>query len=353
MSARWAVEALEVEVGSFRLGPIDLSIGPGETVAVLGPSGAGKTTLLRALAGFLAPRRGQILRDREDVTAWPPESRSLGYVPQGLGLLPHRTVEGNVRFPLEVRGRPDAAARTRELLERFGLGPIARRLASRLSGGEQQRVALARTLAAEPSLIVWDEPWQGLDALARHELGRVLLELREASIPAIVVTHDPALAFSVADTFLVLEQGRPKFRGDADALIRSPTDPFGARFVGFENVFGRPALAPGTDGSLRRWLLDRAGSDGVAFANPMLGPEGSGPGPWEGTVRSARPTPQGLLVLAESDRLLVHLSLSSHALALRPRAGETLHFGIDEGSVRPLGPDDRRPTGGGPWPRRA
>ena len=97
------------------------TIAPGSAVAVLGPSGAGKTTLLRTLAGFLPARRGRILRDGTDVSDWLPEERELGYVPQGLGLFPHRTVERNVRYPMELRDRPDAARRTRELLERFHL----------------------------------------------------------------------------------------------------------------------------------------------------------------------------------------------------------------------------------------
>ena len=107
----WTVEHLRTRQGTFELGPIDLELGPGEVVAVLGRSGAGKTTLLRTLGGFLRTRFGRVVRDGVDVTDEPPERRGLGYVPQGLGLLPHRTALGNVTYPLEVRGRLDARAR--------------------------------------------------------------------------------------------------------------------------------------------------------------------------------------------------------------------------------------------------
>ncbi len=135
MSPEWRVEGLESGLTGFHLGPIDLALAPGHAVAVLGTSGAGKTTLLRTLAGFLPARHGRIYRDGTDITDWPPEERGLGYVPQGLGLLPHRTVEGNLRYPMEVRGRPDAALRASELLDRFRLRPLARRYPARLSGG--------------------------------------------------------------------------------------------------------------------------------------------------------------------------------------------------------------------------
>ena len=117
----WTVAQLGARQETFELGPVDLDLGPGAVVAVLGRSGAGKTTLLRTLAGFLRARSGTIVRDGTDVTHAPPERRGLGYVPQGLGLLPHRTAQGNVSYPLEVRGRLDARARSLELLERFGL----------------------------------------------------------------------------------------------------------------------------------------------------------------------------------------------------------------------------------------
>jgi ABC-type sulfate/molybdate transport systems ATPase subunit len=347
MSPEWVVEGLEADLDHFHLGPVDLRLSPGNAVAVLGRSGAGKTTLLRALAGFLGVRRGRILRDGVDISDWPPEDRSLGYVPQGLGLLPHRTVAGNVRYPMEIRGRPDAAARTRELLERFHLTPLANRHPARLSGGEQQRVAIARALAADPGLIAWDEPWQGLDVLARYELGVVLRELREsARVPVVLVTHDPALAFSIADSFLVLSAGRVREQCDAATLLRAPADAFAARFVGFENVFDRGALSAGPPGALRAWLAERAGPEGVAFGTPAFSTTVGAVLPWAGRVRSVRPSPQGLAVEVQADELLVTLRVPPPVTAPLPALGERVRFGIDPATLQPLG-SGSHPAGGG------
>ncbi len=339
MSPQWVVDRVESDLDGFHLGPVQLTIPPGSAVAVLGASGAGKTTLLRTLAGFVPVRRGRILRDGVDISSWLPEERNLGYVPQGLGLLPHRTVEGNVRYPLELRDAPDARSRTRELLERFGLTGLARRYPSRLSGGEQQRVAIARALAARPELIVWDEPWQGLDVLARHDLGVVLEQLRETErVPVVVVTHDPGLAFSVAERFLVLSEGRVREQGDAASLLRAPSDPFAARFVGFENVFHPGELRAGAPGSLRSWLLARAGSEGVAFAAPSLLPGPASGTVWAGKVRAARPSPHGFAIEVGSDGLTVHLRIPGLVSEGAPSLGEMIDFAVDPSALHPLGP---------------
>jgi len=345
--SEWVVDGLEADLDHFHLGPVDLTLTPGRAVAVLGASGAGKTTLLRTLAGFLRMRRGRILRDGTDISDWPPESRGLGYVPQGFGLLPHRTVERNVRYPMEIRDRPQAAQRTQELLERFRLTPLAHRYPARLSGGELQRVAIARALAAEPGLIVWDEPWQALDVLARHDLGVVLEEMRQTEpIPMVIVTHDPALAFSVADSFLVLHAGQVRNQCDAVALMRAPTDAFSARFVGYENVYDRPDLEGKGRSPFRSWLVDRAGPEGLAFASPTLSPSVSASPLWEGKVRSARPSPLGVTVEVVVDDLLVTLRMPPPVTPPLPTLGERLRFGIDPASLQPLGTRHRTVAGG-------
>lgn len=341
----WTVDGIEARLDRFHLGPIDLELAPGRAVAVLGSSGAGKTTLLRTLAGFVPAREGRIVRDGVDITGWGPEERGLGYVPQGLGLLPHRTVERNVSFPMEVRGQLDARPRAGALLERFHLTALRDRRPAQLSGGERQRVALARALAAEPELIVWDEPSQALDVEARYELGRVLEELRDADrVPVLVVTHDPSLAFSLADSFLVLREGQVQWSGEAPALLADPTDGFIARFVGFENVFAREELESDRSSPLTAWLLERAGRDGVAFARPWIA--ASLPGTvsgWEGTVQSVRPTPEGLAVGARVGALPVALRLPVPWTGPFPSARDRIRFAVDEATVHPLGGRYLRP----------
>ena len=338
---RWSVERLTSHLERFELGPVDLALGPGEVVAVLGASGAGKTTLLRTLGGFVPATSGRIAREGVDLTRSPPERRGLGYVPQGLGLFRHRTVERNVSYPLEVRGRTDALRESRALLERFGLSSLARRYPASLSGGELERVALARALAAEPELVLWDEPWQALDVEARHELSVVFEELRAAArMPVVVVTHDPGLAFSVADRFLVLRAGKVTFQGAPGALLERPTDPFTARFVGYENLFDRAELGEGVPGSLGAWLLARSGPAGIAFPRPLVRTDREPQGVWEGVVRSARPTPEGGAVAATVGSLSVALRLGPPSEAPLPALGDRVRFEVDERTLRPLGAHD-------------
>ena len=339
----WRVEGVETDLDAFHLGPVDLALGPGSAVAVLGSSGAGKTTLLRTLAGFLPVRRGRILRDGQDISGHLPEERALGYVPQGLGLFPSRTVFGNVRYPAELRGRIDADARTEELLERFHLAPLRRRSVARLSGGEQQRVAIARALAAEPELIVWDEPGQALDVTARHELGVVLREIREKErVPVVVVTHDPALAFSLAESFIVLERGSVRFSGSPTDLLERPTDPFVARFVGYENVYDGATLAASAGGPFAAWLRSEAGPEGIALGNPEVVPTTGVPSTWEGVIRSARPTPEGLRVELAVDDLMVSVRFPRPWPTPLPALGHRLRFNVAPADVHRLGSDARR-----------
>jgi ABC-type Fe3+/spermidine/putrescine transport system ATPase subunit len=335
---RWTVDALESGLDGFRLGPVDLELTTGSVVALLGPSGAGKTSLLRALAGFLPAWRGRILRDGADVTSLAPERRRLGYVPQGLGLFPHLSVLRNVSYPLDIVGRLDAKSRARILLERFGIAHLATRRPSQLSGGEQQRVALARALNAEPELVLWDEPAQALDVEARHALGGVLEELRsEARAPVLLVTHDPSLAFSVADAFVVLRDGRVQQTGDASALLRRPRDAFTARFTGYENVFDRATLEAPDAGELASWLLARAGAEGVAFPRPTLAPGAGASSRWAGTVRSVRPTPDGLAVAVRAGSIDVAARAPLPDGAGVPAVGSPVRWDVDETRICPLG----------------
>jgi ABC-type Fe3+/spermidine/putrescine transport system ATPase subunit len=331
----WSVEGVETVLDRFHLGPVDLELAPGRVVAVIGRSGAGKTTLLRTLAGFLDPKKGRILRDGVEISGLAPEDRGLGYVPQGLGLFPHRTAERNVSYALDVRGRTDARARARELLGRFGLTRLAHRYPARLSGGEAQRVALARALAAEPELIVWDEPSQSLDVEARHDLALVIQELKQAErVPVVFVTHDPGLAFATADRFLVLENGRVTLAGDSGRLLHEPPDAYAARFVGFDNVYDRPTLDAAPAGSLGAWLAARAGDEGIAFAR--LAVDGRG-GPWEGVVHGGRPTPEGFVLTVKSGELWVEMRLAPSTDATPPAPGARFRFPVTEEGLRPLG----------------
>jgi len=187
---------------------VDLQVGAGEVVSVLGASGCGKTTLLRAIGGFVTPSAGTIAlgrtvvaRDGRDLV--PAERRRLGIVFQDYALFAHMTVERNVAFGLA--GGPDATERAGRLLDLVGLRPLAARHPAELSGGQQQRVALARALAPDPTLLLLDEPFANLDAALRLELRDELREvLRATGTSALLVTHNRTEALSTADCVAVL-----------------------------------------------------------------------------------------------------------------------------------------------------
>ena len=236
---------------AFRL-EVALELGA-ETVALVGPSGAGKTTLLRVVAGLARPEEGRVAIDGEvwldtrNGVSLPPERRSVGLVFQEYALFPHMSVADNVAYG----GR----ARTRELLERFGLAPLARARPADLSGGERQRVALARALAREPRALLLDEPLAALDTQTRAALRAELGErLRDLGLPTLLVTHDYGDAAALADRIGVLVEGRIVQLGTAAELVAAPASPFVAEFTGVN--FLRGTAGPGPDGLTQVRLAD-------------------------------------------------------------------------------------------------
>ncbi len=195
------------------LDALDLTVAPGEVMALLGPSGSGKTTALRAVAGFVAPSSGRVLIGDRDVTGLPPHKRGIGMVVQQYALFPHLRVEQNVAFGLRARRTPRAqtAERVAEALEMTGMAGYARRYPRELSGGQQQRVAIARALAIRPGVLLLDEPLSALDARLRSgmlaELARLHRELPDVSI--LYVTHDQIEALTLADRIAVTGPGPP------------------------------------------------------------------------------------------------------------------------------------------------
>jgi osmoprotectant transport system ATP-binding protein len=200
--------------GRVLLDHITLSISSGTTVAVLGRSGCGKTTLLRTVNRMVDPTSGQVLLDGKPVGGADPVvlRRGIGYVVQETGLFPHFKIERNVGIVLELEGRPKAeiAARTRELMKMVGLDAerFAGRYPHQLSGGQRQRVGLARALAADPPVLLMDEPFGALDPLTRREMQDVLRELlAKLGKTVLLVTHDLDEALYLASRIILIEEG--------------------------------------------------------------------------------------------------------------------------------------------------
>lgn len=188
---------------------VSLLVSDGEIVALLGPSGSGKSTLLRVIAGIVTPRSGQIVLDGDDVTDVPTHLRRVGMVFQDEQLFPHLTVADNVGFGLRTRGiaRADRRRRVEELLEVVGLSGFGDRSIDRLSGGEAKRVAVARSLAPAPKILLLDEPLTGLDRELHDRLQVEVADIiRRSGTTAVWVTHDEAEAQAVADRVVRLDE---------------------------------------------------------------------------------------------------------------------------------------------------
>lgn len=245
--------ALSVSYGRRQvLRELNLTVGAGEAVAVLGPSGCGKTTLLYAVAGFVAPDSGEISIDGRLVagagSVVPPERRDVGVVFQNYALWPHLSALDTVAYPLRRTGLSRSAARPRALalLERMGVASLADRRPAQLSGGEQQRVGVARALAREARLYLFDEPTAHLDAPLRTVLQEELAEQRDSLGAAVLyATHDVAEAFAVSDRVALVRDGSVVQVAGPQSVYERPVDLWAARLTGPATVLTLPVARSG------------------------------------------------------------------------------------------------------------
>ena len=230
------VEGLSVVLPGFALENIHLQVAAGEAFALLGPTGAGKTLLLEAIIGVVPVDRGRILIDGHDVTSLPPERRHIGIVYQDHALFPHLTVEANIRYGQRYCAGPLPALAP--LIARLGLERLLGRRIHSLSGGEKQRVALARSLAVAPSVLLLDEPLTALDPNFREDIRGLIKSLhRDTGITLLMVTHDFAEAHFLAQRTAIMHGGRIEQVGSVARVFACPETAFVADFVGMKNLF--------------------------------------------------------------------------------------------------------------------
>jgi molybdate/tungstate transport system ATP-binding protein len=234
------VEGVSKHLGQFALKDINLQIAEGDYFVLLGPTGSGKTVLLELIMGFIHPDKGRIVLNNQDITALPTERRGLGYVPQNCLLFPHMTVFENIEFGLKMRRNTLSARKDAVLnaLKLVGLEGIAKRTPEMLSGGERQKIVLARVLVTDPKVVLLDEPLASIDAetsrILREELKRINQEL---GVAVLHVTHDQIEAFSLARKVAIMKNGQIVEQGPPIEVLLNPVDESVARFLGYENVF--------------------------------------------------------------------------------------------------------------------
>ncbi len=218
---------------------VSLSVQPGEFLTLLGPSGCGKTTTLRMIAGFEKPDTGRILFGDQEVTRLSANRRNIGFVFQNYALFPHLTVFENIAYGLQVRGysAEEIQREVRSVLELVGLPGFERQFPAQMSGGEQQRVAVARAIVIKPQVLLFDEPLSNLDAKLRVQMRTEIRQLqRRLSITTIYVTHDQEEAMAVSDRICVMNAGQIVQVGSAEDLYYRPQNPFVAQFIGRVNM---------------------------------------------------------------------------------------------------------------------
>ena len=241
---------------------IDVTVADGEFLAILGPSGCGKSTLMRMIAGLEMPSAGDVLIGGKSVTHLPPRARNVSMVFQSYALYPNMSVEENIAFPLKARGVPAAERATKVAwaVGIMGIQYLLKRRPARLSGGEKQKVAIARALVRDPTLFIFDEPLSSLDAQVRTMARSELRQLHDRTgVTTVYVTHDQLEALSLGDRLAILKSGKLHQVGTPHDLYDNPADTFVAgflgappmnllkhdgRIVGFRAEYLAPATAP-------------------------------------------------------------------------------------------------------------
>jgi len=249
------IENLSKDWKEFKIKDISLEINDAEYFIFLGPSGSGKTMLLELIAGMWYPDSGKIFMNDKEVTQLPPEKRGVGFVYQNYMLFPHKTVFENIAFGLNIRkvDKEEIQTKVDEMMKLFGISHLANRLPRTLSGGEQQRTALARALIIHPQVLLMDEPLSALDRITREELIQEFKKIhKEFNITIIHVTHNFDEALQLADRIAIIKKGTVSQVGSTDEVFRHPKDEFVADFVGTENIIKGVA----TDGKDKLTIVD-------------------------------------------------------------------------------------------------
>jgi ABC-type Fe3+/spermidine/putrescine transport system ATPase subunit len=332
------------------LNGVSLSVERGEFFTLLGPSGCGKTTLLRAIAGFNDLTSGEIALDGSNLRIVPPHQRDIGMVFQDYAVFPHLTVFDNVAFGLKPRKVPAAQIKTRvsQALEAVRLGAMADRLPAAMSGGQQQRIGLARAMVINPRLLLMDEPLSNLDAKLRIELREEIRDIqKQVDIATIYVTHDQEEALAISDRICVMNAGRIEQIGTPQEIYGNPQTRFVAEFVGTLNIF-----QPGTALDAMLGQLGLANAQSVTWAvRPehldLAGPDndGNGSATLPGTVSKYTYLGREAHVQVETPAGRLVVQLPNPGMAATREAGEAVSVLVPRNAPMSFSADGARMGG--------
>ena len=249
---------------------ITFDINEGELVCILGPSGCGKTTLLNIIGGFVSDYSGDVLLSNENINNIPPERREIATVFQSYGLFTHKNVIDNVSYGLKLLkiDKNTREKRAKEMLEKVGLAGYDKKKIKELSGGEQQRVAIARSMVLNPKLLLLDEPLSNLDVHLRDVMRKEIKRIqKQFGVTMIIVTHDQEDAFKLADRVIVINEGCIEQIGTPEELYKHPKSNFISSFIGENNIIGENLIIRPEEISIK---LDNSG-DGEVVDVTYLG----------------------------------------------------------------------------------
>ena len=314
-----SVKNLSKSLGTLAIRDVSFEVQPGQYFVLLGASGAGKSVLLETIAGLNHPDAGRVFLDGKDITNEKMQKRKIGLVFQNSTLFPHITVYENIAYPLRCRKLKDSQIRERvgELAEDFAVADLLERNPRTLSGGESQRVSLARAVASEPRCLLLDEPISSLDVKSRPQMRALLRKINARGQAIVHVTHDYTEAVSLGTHIAVMDTGRIAQAGTVEEVFQRPKSEFVARFVGIRNFFQgqleKPADGPA---NLRQFVTDGLGlsvmtdnvagigfvmvrSEDITIYNAAMNAHTSARNNFEGTVVDIIPAATGIEVLID------------------------------------------------------
>jgi ABC-type sugar transport system ATPase subunit len=337
-------------LGRFCLSNISFHINKGEYFILLGPSGAGKSILLEIISGLISPDAGTIVLNEKDITKSSIQQRSIGLLFQDFAVFPHLTVRQNIAFPIKKKYSTtrERDRKVLELSEKFGISHLLKQKAAKLSGGEKQRVALARTLALEPEILLLDEPLSALDSEKRIEIRSLLRNLNRAGQTILHVTHDYEEAIALGHTVAVLSAGELEQVGSPEEVFNKPASSFVANLIGVRNFF-EASLTHSADQNLMKANLkcglifyvyaENIGEGFISFADNAVNLSDSAPtssalNNFKGTVVDIYPQRYGYDVIVNIKvKVVVNISHES-LLRFKLFLGKEVWISIKAGGIQ-------------------